>query len=149
MRYGFGGVVVRGQQRTVWIVSAAALLAPRTFALTVFGDLVQTSLLVIGTVAMSRNATRTRGRVRFFWGLMAAGFALWTASQLGWTYYEVLARQEVPNPFLGDVVVFIHLVPMMGALTLQLQSAQDKRSLQLGSLDVVLLLFWALFKSPL
>jgi len=125
--------------------TAAALAAPRSYALTVFGDLVQTSLLVIGMVAMYRNAIRSRGRIRFFWGLMTAGFALWTASQLGWTYYEVLARQEVPNPFLGDVVVFIHLVPMMGALTLQMHSAQDQQSLELGSLDVVLLLFWWLY----
>jgi len=125
--------------------TVAAFAAPRSYGLTVFGDLIQTSLLVIGMAAMYRNATRSRGRVSFFWWLMAAGFALWTASQLMWTYYEVLARQEVPNPFLGDVVVFIHLVPMMGALTLQLQAAQDKRSLQLGSLDVVLLLFWWLY----
>jgi signal transduction histidine kinase len=125
--------------------TAAALVAPRSYALTVFGDFVQTSLLVIGTAAMYRNAARTRGRMSFFWGLMSAGFALWTASQLLWTYYEVLARQEVPNPFLGDVVVFIHLVPMMGALTLQMQSAQDRCSLHLGSLDVVLLLFWWLY----
>jgi signal transduction histidine kinase len=125
--------------------TVAAFAAPRSYGLTVFGDVVQTSLLVIGMAAMYRNATRSHGRVSFFWGLMAAGFALWTASQLMWTYYEVLARQEVPNPFLGDVVVFIHLVPMMGALTLQLQAAQDKHSLQLGSLDVVLLLFWWLY----
>jgi signal transduction histidine kinase len=126
-------------------LTVVALAAPRSYGLTVFGDFVQTSLLVIGTAAMYRNATRTEGRVRFFWALMATGFALWAASQLLWTYYEVLARQEVPNPFLGDVVVFIHLVPMMGALTLQMQSAQDKRSLELGSLDVVLLLFWWLY----
>ena len=125
--------------------TVAAFVAPRSYGLTVFGDLVQTSLLVIGTAAMYRNAVRSSGRAGFFWGLMTTGFALWTTSQLMWTYYEVLARQEVPNPFLGDVVVFIHLVPMMGALTLQLQSAQDKRSLQVGSLDVVLLLFWWLY----
>ena len=125
--------------------TAAAMAAPRSYALTVFGDLVQTSLLVIGTAAMCRNAGRSHGRLKWFWGLMAGGFALWAASQLGWTYYEVLARQEVPNPFLGDVVVFIHLVPMMGALTLQMHSAPDKRSLELHSLDVVLLLFWWLY----
>jgi len=125
--------------------TGAALFAPRSYALTVFGDLVQTALLAIGTVAMYGNARRASGRIRFFWSLMTAGFGLWTISQLAWTYYEVLARQEVPNPFLGDVVVFIHLVPMMGALTLQMQSAQDRQSLELGSLDVVLLLFWWLY----
>jgi len=125
--------------------TAVALAAPRSYALTVFGDLVQTSLLLIGTAAMFRNSRRTHGRASLFWGLMAVGFALWAASQLWWTYCEVLARQEVPNPFLGDVVVFIHLVPMMGALTLQMQSAQDKQSLELSSLDVILLLFWWLY----
>ena len=48
--------------------TAVALAAPRGYALTVFGDLVQTSLLVIGMVAMYLNAIRTRGRIRFFWG---------------------------------------------------------------------------------
>ncbi len=116
-----------------WLQTAVALAARRSYGLTVFGDLVQTSLLVIcdgGDVPQRHPGLRGR-TPGFFWGLMAAGFALWTASQLGWTYYEVLARQEVPNPFLGDVVVFIHLVPMMGALTLQMQSAQDQQSLEL------------------
>ncbi|MGC2321269.1 MAG: HAMP domain-containing sensor histidine kinase [Terriglobales bacterium] len=138
-------LVVWGALALALAQTAAALLAPRSYALTVFGDLVQTSLLLIGTAAMYRNARRTKGRWSLFWGLMAAGFGLWAASQLWWTYCEVLARQEVPNPFLGDVVVFIHLVPMMGALTLQMQSAQDKPSLERSSLDVVLLLFWWLY----
>jgi signal transduction histidine kinase len=125
--------------------TGAALVCPRSFALTAFGDVVQNCLLVIGALAMYRNAVRASGRVRFFWGLMTAGFALWSLSQLPWIYYEVLLRQETPTPFLGDIVVFIHLVPMMGALTLQMQAAQDKESLQLGSLDVALLLFWWLY----
>jgi signal transduction histidine kinase len=145
MRITRDNLVLWGALLLAMAQTAAALAVPRSYALTVFGDFVQTSLLVVGTAAMYRNAARTRGRVSFFWGLMTGGFVLWTASQLMWTYYEVLARQEVPNPFLGDVVVFLHLVPMMGALTLQMQSAQDKRSLQLGSLDVVLLLFWWLY----
>ena len=125
--------------------TAAALLAPRGFALTAFGDIVQNTLLVLGTVAMYRNTVRTAGRIRFFWGLMTAGFALWSLSQLPWVYYEVLLRQETPNPFLGDVVVFIHLVPMMGALTLQMQAAQDKKAQELSSVDVALLLCWWLY----
>ena len=125
--------------------TAVALVSRPSYGVTVFGDLVQTSLLLIGTAAMFRNSRHSRGKMSVFWGLMGAGFALWASSQLVWTYYEVLARQEVPNPFLGDVVVFIHLVPMMGALTLQMQAAQDKPSLERSSLDIVLLLFWWLY----
>jgi signal transduction histidine kinase len=125
--------------------AVAALAMPRCYGLTVFGDLVQTTLLIMATTVMYRNAAKSHWRVCFFWGLMTAGLALWTTSQLVWTYYEVVARRQPPQPFLGDVVIFIHLVPMMGALALQMRPAQDKRSLQLGSVDVVLLLFWWLY----
>ena len=108
--------------------TATALAAPRSYALTVFGDLVQTSLLVIGTWAMYRNAARNRGRASFFWGLMTAGFGLWASSQLLWTYYEVLARQEVPNPFLGDVVVARPLPEALGVGLVVGERARRRRS---------------------
>jgi len=122
-----------------------SLMVPRCYLLTVFGDLAQSTLLLLGLLIMYSNAARNRGRARFFWALMASGFALWLASQLLWAYYEVLARHEVPNPFIGDVVIVIHLVPMMGALTLQLQAEQSDDALHLSSVDVALLLFWWLY----
>jgi len=51
----------------------------------------------------------------------------------------------VPNPFIGDVVIFIHLVPMMGALTLQIESDRHDELLNLGSVDVLILLSWWLY----
>ncbi|MBV9086972.1 MAG: hypothetical protein JOY79_05780, partial [Acidobacteriaceae bacterium] len=142
-------------KRNKWILLAIAvavsgqtlvsLVLQKSPALTIYGDVVQSVLLTLGLVMMASNARRTHGGRRIFFALMGVGFALWLSSQILWTYYEVLARHEVPNPFVGDVIIFLHLVPMMGALTLQIESDRPNRLLNLGSLDVLILLCWWLY----
>ena len=137
----------------VWLALAALVVAVHAFlsfslkpgaVLTVFGDLTQCAMLLVLVLAMGSNALSTRGSTRVFWLLMTGGGVLWLLTQALWTYYEVLLRQEVPNPFLGDVVIFLHIVPMMGALALR-PHRHGERPLRLGLLDFLLLLFWWLF----
>ena len=100
---------------------ASVLIAPG-FALTVFSDVTQCILLLSGLAALVRNITQNQGRTRLFLGLMTIGVAFWLTYQLMWSYIEVVLRQEVPDPFVGDIVIFLHFVPMMAALALQPQS---------------------------
>ena len=88
------------------------------------------------------NIKKNHGRVRLFWTLMTVGIFFWLTYQLLWTYIEVVLRQEVPQPFVGDIVIFLHLVPMMAALALQPQAQQNEHEARLGHLDFVLLLTW-------
>jgi len=118
-------------------------LAPRGFALTAFGDLLQCALLLCGTIAIVAN-TRAR-KARLFWALMGLGVGMWLAAQLLWTYFEVFLRQEAPNPFVGDVILFLHVVPMMAAVAVQPHTRQNDRTLRVGTLDFLLLLTWWLF----
>src|SRR5438067_1049800 len=138
----------------VWLLAAsvlvlsqagASLVLPRTFILTAFSDITQCLLLISGTLALLINVSSSRGRARLFWALMTLGVAFWLSYQLLWTYFEVFLRTDVPNPFGGDVVLFLHLVPMIAALALQPQAEQDERSVRLGSLDFALLLIWWLY----
>ena len=76
---------------------------------------------------------------------MALGLGMWLASQVMWTYIEVYLRHEAPNPFVGDVILFLHIVPMMAAVAIQPHVQQDNRSMRVGTLDFVLLLTWWLF----
>ncbi len=76
---------------------------------------------------------------------MAFGCGMWFCAQASWTYFEVLLRQEVPNPFVADVVLFLHIVPMMAALAVQPHVQRNDPSLRLGSIDLVLLLTWWLY----
>ncbi|MGA9389575.1 MAG: GGDEF domain-containing protein [Candidatus Sulfotelmatobacter sp.] len=70
---------------------------------------------------------------------------MWLCTQVLWTYFEVFLRQEVPNPFVADVVLFLHIVPMMAALAVQPHMKQNNHSLWRGSLDFFLLLTWWLY----
>lgn len=120
---------------------ASVLIAPG-FALTIFSDVTQCILLLSGLAALIPNITQNQGRTRLFWGLMTLGVAFWLAYQLMWSYIEVVLRQEVPDPFVGDIVIFLHFVPMMAALALQPQNQQNDHEAKLGRLDFVLLLTW-------
>jgi diguanylate cyclase (GGDEF)-like protein len=122
-----------------------SLLLPRGIALTSFGDLTQCALLLCATLSVSTNIRTNCKKARLFWTLMAAGCAMWFCVQVLWTYFEVYLCQEAPNPFVGDVILFLHLVPMMAAVAIQPHVQRNDRSLRLMSLDFLLLFTWWLY----
>jgi len=122
----------------------AALVLPRSFALTAFSDLVQCFLLLSGTVVFIPLALRSQGRIRLFWSLIAFGTGLWLVYQLLWTYYEVILRADAPDLWSWDVVVFLHIVPVMAALALRPHIPRDEYA-RVGEWDFVLLLLWWLY----
>ncbi len=122
-----------------------SLFAPRGFALTAFGDILQNLVLLCATVAALANVRTARPKTRAFWALMSLGLGMWLVSQVMWTYIEVYLRHEAPNPFVGDVILFLHIVPMMAAVAVQPHLQQDDRSIRAGTLDFALLLTWWLF----
>lgn len=124
---------------------AASLLARRGFALIALSDILQSLLLLSAVLSCLPSIVRTRGRKRLFWGLMAAGFATWLGYQFVWTWVEVVQRQEIPDVFIWDALLFLHIVPMMAALALQPNLQQQERDLRLGSLDFAVLFLWWLF----
>jgi len=139
------------ERSKLWILAAgclvfaqgcASLLIAPGFALTVFSDVTQCILLLSATATLLPNITKNHGRTRVFWGLMTLGIVFWLSYQLLWSYIEIVLRQDVPQPFVGDIVVFLHFVPMMAALALQPQAQQNEHEARLGRLDFVLLLTW-------
>lgn len=129
----------------VALQALACLLLRPGFALIGLSDTAQGLLLLSGTLAFLPSVLGTRGRTRLFWTLTLLGMALWFTYQLLWIYFEVYLRRDVPNPFVGDVILFLHIVPMMAALALQPHLEQDDRTTRLGSVDFALLLTWWIF----
>jgi len=126
----------------------ASLLLPPSYALSVTSDLIQFALLLAAVVFLAPNLSRKLNRpprTRLFWFLMMAGVSFWLSYQLLWTYFEVVLRKEVPNVFVGDIVLFLHLVPMMAALALEPETKQDERTSRVGTLDFALLLVWWIY----
>jgi len=137
------------ERSKLWILAAgslvfaqacASVLIPPGFALTVFSDVTQCVLLLSGAAALLPNATRNQGRTRLFWSLMTLGVVFWLSYQLLWSYIEVVLRKDVPDPFVGDIVLFLHFVPMMAAIALQPHAEQSDPESRLGRLDFLLLL---------
>src|SRR5271157_3648685 len=122
---------------------------PRGYALTAANDLIQGALLLVATAVFLLNTERARCptlHIRLFWILMSAGTILWlTYHGISWIYFEVIKRQEVPDPFLGDVVLFLHLVPMIAALAVLPHLREDERDERIRMLDFALLLIWWVF----
>ena len=120
----------------------AALFLHQSFRLTALSDVVQCLLLLSGTLALIPHALQSRGRLRLFWTLMAAGIAFWLIYQLFWTYYEVWLRIDVPDLCAADMILFLHIVPPMAALALRPHAPEDEYAARLRRLDFALLLVW-------
>jgi signal transduction histidine kinase len=114
------------------------------FTLLAFGDIAQFSLLFLAFLLMVANAVSTRGQIRLFWALMAMGFLLWSADLALWTFYEVILRRAVPDPFIGDVILFVHVVPFMAAVALRPHLTREKK-VYFSTLNFLMLLAWWVF----
>ncbi len=127
---------------------AASVLMPLGNALTVTSDMIGGALLLVATAAFISTSMGSRAaslHIRAFWMLMSAGMVLWLTYQGMWNYFEVLQGVEVPNPFLGDVVLFMHLVPMIAALAILPHLREEDRNERIRLLDFALLLTWWVF----
>ena len=127
---------------------AVSLRVAQGTTLTVTSDLIQSALLVVATAAFLPNTLRSNSpapRTRVFWILMTGSMLLWLAYQGMWNYFEVIKRQDVPEPFSGDVVLFLHLVPVMAALAVLPHRRDDERDTRIRVLDLSLLITWWVF----
>jgi signal transduction histidine kinase len=128
--------------------TAASLLMPRGAALTIASDLIQGTLFLVATAAFFPNTLHSRCptfHIRLFWILMTVGMLFWLTYEGMWNYFEVIKRQEVPDPFLGDIVLFLHLVPMIAALAVLPHLQEDERDERIRMLDFTLLVTWWVF----
>ncbi|HEY7617736.1 MAG TPA: histidine kinase dimerization/phospho-acceptor domain-containing protein, partial [Terriglobales bacterium] len=126
--------------------STLALSFPKNSpVLTAIGNLTTLLLMVFAVVAAAVNAVREKGQTRIFWALLGTGYLLWAVNQGMWTVYEVFLGREIPDPFVGDVILFVHIVPLMAAVALRVDQVQEEKKLHLGTLNFVMLLIWWVF----
>jgi signal transduction histidine kinase len=126
------------------IYASVSLSTSAGFGLLAFGDIAQFSLLFLAFLLIVSNAVSTHGQVRLFWGLMALGCLLWSANLALWTLYEVVLRRTIPDPFVGDVILFVHVVPFMAAVALRPHLSEEKK-LYFSTLNFLTLLVWWVF----
>jgi len=115
---------------------------PSPFLRVAMGDLIPLLLVAAALILSARNAFDSRGHTRLFWSLIAAGMAMWCFNQACWVWFEVVVRRPLPEPSLGDVVLFLHVVPIMAAVAIRPQQAEEREGMLPSALNVLILLVW-------
>ena len=127
------------------VYAAVSVLVPPGATQTEFGDIAQCLVPLLAVTVLLWNASSSEWRKNLFWTMLATGCALWMFGQLLWTYIEVGLHQSVPNPFLGDVVFFLHIVPMFAAVAMAPHAGKSDLNLRLSLVDSAFLMIWWLF----
>ena len=120
----------------------APVVFPRPFFRVAMGNLVPLAVIVAACIVSVRNAVDSRGHPRLLWGLMAAGMALWGCNQAFYAWLEVVIRRPMHFGFPGDIVLFLHIVPIMAAVTIRPYRANEGEGIWASALNIFMLLVW-------
>jgi signal transduction histidine kinase len=141
-----------GQHR--WFVAAAGITlafavvcvaVPHGPALTAFADIFGLVVMVGAMAVVLANAWQRSGQERSFWALMALGLSFWVANQAAWTVWEAILRRPIPDPFVFDIILFFHAVPMLAAVAWRPDLANKQGKALLSLLNFCMLLGWWIF----
>ena len=122
-----------------------SLLLPDGYTLHIFSDAVQTLLLLACYLTTLPNQVGGRGSSTAFWTLLSFGFALWLLNQVLWTFYETVLQAPPPSGFWGDVVLYLHAIPMMMALAVQPHLRRDRSSALVNVANAGMVVVWWLY----
>jgi len=107
-------------------------------------DIVIAVLMLSAFVVFTANGIASKGRMRWFWMLQAAGWALWLSDQAVWITFDLILR-KVPAMYPADALLFLAGAPMFAGLLLRPHRQPSERGARLGALDFSLLLLWWLY----
>jgi signal transduction histidine kinase len=141
-------------RRYPWFAAAAGITLLFTlvcvtvrhgYALTAFADLTELAMLMAITAIAIANAWICPRQQRTFWLLMSFGFLLWAVNGGAWVLWELVLHRPVPDPFVFDIVLFFHAVPLFAAVAWRpdLLSRDDK--VRFGVLNFLMLMGWWVF----
>jgi signal transduction histidine kinase len=141
-------------RRHRWFIAAAGIILAfacvclafhKGLGLTAFADVYGLVLMLIALGVTLANVRTQPGKQRTFWFLMAAGFLLWGGNQAAWTIQEGLLHRAIPDPFLFDIVLFFHAVPMFAAVAWRPDLLNKEGKVRQGVLNFLMLMGWWIF----
>jgi PAS domain S-box-containing protein len=141
-----------GQQFPSWsvaligiiIIKATLLLAlkPGSFVVS-YSAISYFFLLVLATgFAISNGIKNTLGG-RIFWVFLATGCGLWSLHQSIYLFYELGLHVEVPEDSIADPLLFLHIVPFIGAVATFPHRNLERKPYRAMLDFVILLCFWS------
>ena len=111
----------------LFLVHAVLLLAaPHWSAFPLASNLIQLGFGALAAAAAWHAARRSKGFVRTFWRLQAAGFAIWMTAQTFATVYDSVLHKSLNEPWPSDILYFLWMTPAF--LSLFLNTRQDRET---------------------
>jgi signal transduction histidine kinase len=144
----FTGIPLFGLYLTLGLLGVSLLMAvafPKGFTLAVFGDVLQVALLAAATGLALQNALRSHAQLRIFWLLLFFAAGMWLTSLVLWSVYELGLGKLTPDLPVGDILLFLKIVPISAAAALQPQKKQDSRIRAFGLQDLAILILYSLY----
>jgi signal transduction histidine kinase len=136
------GVIIAAWAVLVGGYAGMSLLASPGPGLTAFGEITRCLVPLFANACLLWNAGSPYRRRNAFWILLALGCTIWLAGQMMWTYNELVLHRAAPGLFSGNLVFFLHTIPLMAALALQPHERRLGRVLRYGYLDLAMLSLW-------
>lgn len=127
------------------LVAAGCLLLPRGWLRVAVSDIGGGLMMLTALVAFVTLGVASKGRMRWFSFLQAAGWALWFSDQMVWVTYDLIFHQKMPSMHPADALLFSAGAPMMAGLLLRPHRESTVRNTRLGALDFLLLLLWWIY----
>jgi diguanylate cyclase (GGDEF)-like protein len=127
------------------VLTVACLVLPQGLAVTAISDLGGALLMLCALIGFAINGVASRGRMRLFWFLQSAGWALWLSDQACWIVFDLLLRRKIPAMYPADALLFLAGAPMIAGVLLRPHRQPDPRDARMGVLDFLLLLLWWLY----
>jgi len=126
-------------------ITASCLFLPKGLVQIAASDVVGGLLMLIPFFACARLGLASKGRMRWFWMLQAAGWAMWFGDQAVWITFDLILRKKLPQMYPADALLFLAGAPMLAGLLLRPHREPTARGARLGALDFFLLLLWWLY----
>ena len=113
--------------------------------LTAFADLAGLAVMLVALGVCAANALQRSRSERSFWELMVFAFLLWITNQFAWSLLEIVFHRSIPDPFLFDIILFFHTVPMIAAVAWRPDMLAKRGNVLLSVLNFLMLCGWWIF----
>ena len=129
------------------VLALGCAFLPLGIGLTAVSDVVTGLLMLCALLCFFANGLPCKGRMRWFWILQSAGWALWLADQIVWIVFDLILKRKLPTMSPADSLLFLAGAPMIAGLLLRPHRLplERERNGRLGLLDFFLLALWWLF----
>lgn len=127
---------------TILQIASSGLLRGATLAGT--ADVLQFTIMLLMLAGVLSNVPSAKGHARGFWLLMALAVAMWTGVYGIWLYHEVIRHTPVPYSGARDMLLALHVVPIMMAMAV-LPHRKHRAGALPSSLEFLLIGCWWLY----